>query len=223
MMQLIGRHWMHPFLVGFAVALMTSFGAVNAGDLAVRVSDDKGEAISNAVVTLTPAFNLSRPFQSMEMAEMRQENTLFAPFVLPVRVGTSVSFPNFDESRHHVYSFSQAKRFELRLYGKDETNSIQFEKSGVVALGCNIHDNMLAYVYVTDAPIYLKSDQAGQAIFQDLEDGMYEINVWHPGVRKNGAPEPAKVQIDDTAAALTLTLRLRRVWAEQKEPAEGQY
>ena len=194
-----------------------------AGDLTVQATNDKGEPLENAVVSLTPKFQPAQPMPTPEVAEMRQQNTLFAPFVLPVRTGTNVSFPNFDEARHHVYSFSKARRFELRLYGMDESRSIEFDTAGVVALGCNIHDNMLAYIYVTDAPIYKKTDADGRVSLLNLEDGQYDIDVWHPGQRGNGAPETMTVDIGETPTELTLPIRLRRVWGQQRPPADGQY
>lgn len=211
-----------PVLAGLLVSVFAGVPAM-AGSLAVLVTNDKGEPLEHAVVTLSPRFELSAPMPPTAESEMRQENTLFAPFVLPVRSGTRVSFPNFDEARHHVYSFSKAKRFELRLYGKDETNSIEFDQPGVVALGCNIHDNMLAYIYVTDAPIYAKTDANGRAVFAGLENGRYDVAAWHPGERRNGAPDPKEVSISDDRAEETIAVRLRRVWGQQRPPADGQY
>ncbi len=194
-----------------------------AGDIRVTVTNTSGEPLEHAIVALTPKFSLqNKPVMGSD-AVMRQQNTLFAPFVLPVQVGTSVSFPNLDESRHHVYSFSKAKRFELRLYGKDETNSISFEQPGVVALGCNIHDNMLAYVYVTEAPIFLKTDTTGSVLFEGLEVGAYEVEAWHPGVRKKGSPEPTTIMIANVNDGYEIALQMRRVWGEQRAPAEDQY
>ena len=201
---------------------LTAHAAV-AGDLIVRVTTDKGEPLENAVVSLTPKFEPTRAMPASAAKEMRQENTLFAPFVLPVQTGTNVSFPNFDEARHHVYSFSKAKRFELRLYGKDESRSIEFEQPGVVALGCNIHDNMLAYIYVTDAPIFKKTDAQGQVELLNLEDGQYDIDVWHPGQHSKGVPETVSVNVGGTPSEVTRSIRLRRVWGQQRPPADGQY
>lgn len=196
--------------------------SVSAGDLAVTVRDDNGELLENAVVTLTPSFQPSNPFRNVQSTEMRQENTLFAPFVLPVAAGTEVTFPNFDEFRHHVYSFSSAKRFELRLYGQDETKAIVFDKPGIVALGCNIHDNMLAYIYVTDAPIFVKTDTDGVAHFEGLENGAYEVSVWHPGMRGKRGAQPKDVLVTDGSVE-TFDLRLRRVWGVQTPPAGEDY
>ena len=198
-------------------------GTAAAGSLTVEVSTDKGKPLESAVVMLTPQFSLAKPLPDRKNAEMHQQNILFSPFVLPIKVGTNVSFPNLDESRHHVYSFSKAKRFELRLYGKDETNSVNFDAPGIVALGCNIHDNMLAYIYVTEAPIFLTTGADGTAAFPDLEDGAYEITAWHPGVRRDGTPEARTVNVGAGTGSEKLSLRLRRVWGEQREPEEGQY
>ena len=204
-------------------ALMLVSHTAAAGDLVVSVTNDKGEPLENAVVSLTPKFQPTQTMPKGEDAEMRQQNTLFAPFVLPVQTGTNVSFPNFDEARHHVYSFSKAKRFELRLYGRDESRSIEFEQPGVVALGCNIHDNMLAYIYVTDAPIFKKTDAQGKVELLNLEDGQYDVDVWHPGQRNKGAPETMAVEVGGTPSELSLSIRLRRVWGQQRPPADGQY
>lgn len=208
-----------------AAAMVTGFSAVaaKAGDLAVSVKDADGDPLEHAVVQLTPQFELSAPTAKMASTEMRQQNTLFDPFVLPIRVGTSVSFPNLDEARHHVYSFSRAKPFELRLYGKDESNSITFDNTGVVALGCNIHDNMLAYIFVTEAPIYLTTGPDGTAVFNGLENGSYDVSIWHPGQRNRDNSETWSVDISDGRITRDVTVDLRRVWGQQRQPAEGQY
>ncbi len=212
------------FLLG-SLTVMGVQGAlpVHAGSLAATVSDHKGAILENAVVFLTPQFILKSPEPIRDDAEIRQQGILFSPTLLPVRVGTNVSFPNFDESRHHVYSFSKPKRFELQLYGKDESNSIVFDTPGVVAIGCNIHDNMLAYIYVTDAPIFSKTNVDGLAEFANLENGQYELRAWHPGVRKDGAPEARIITVSDDLVQIHSQIRLRRVWGQQREPDENPY
>lgn len=133
MSELFARYrWV---VFGLALLGVQSVTPVYAGSLNVRVADNKGTVIENAVIFLTPQFSLKSPIPIRDDAEMRQQGILFSPAVLPVQVGTDVSFPNFDESRHHVYSFSKSKRFELQLYSRDASNSIVFETPGVVAIG----------------------------------------------------------------------------------------
>src|SRR5471030_1705563 len=119
--------------------------AAHATDLSVSVRTGAGQAVANAVVTLYSSSSgeggrFDWPYR------MAQQNLQFDPFVLIVPVGAVVSFPNRDSVRHQVYSFSPPHPFELRLYGKDETRTVRFDKPGVVALGCNIHDNMVAFI-----------------------------------------------------------------------------
>lgn len=208
--------------LSFLLVWSSPFGAL-AAEFRVNVADSKGAALPDAVVMLAPKFELTRPIPVREKAEVRQQGTMFAPFVLPVSTGTNVSFPNFDKFRHHVYSFSKAKRFEIRLYGKDESNFIVFDKPGVVALGCNIHDNMLAYVYVTDAPIFATTDAEGTVIFDGLEPGTYQMTSWHPGVSKKGPPAPKDVEVTQTAISEQIKLQLRGVWGQQSPPADEDY
>ena len=219
------KPFVKQYLVVFGLALF-GFQAgtpVFAGSIIVRVSDQKGAALENAIVFLAPQFTLKSPPSIRDDAEMRQQNILFSPAVLAVQVGTNVSFPNFDESRHHVYSFSKPKRFELQLYGKDESNSIMFDAPGVVAIGCNIHDNMLAYIYVTEAPIFLKTGADGLAEFFDLENGQYELTAWHPGIRKDGAPPPQIMTVSAKQLQTEAKISLKRVWGTQREPDENPY
>jgi len=221
MSELFIKHYL--IVVGLIFIGFQAAAPVSAGSLSVTVVDQKGNALENAVVFLRPQFTLKVPIPIRDDAEMRQQNILFSPTVLPVQVGTKVSFPNFDESRHHVYSFSKPKRFELQLYGKDESNSIIFDEPGVVAIGCNIHDNMLAYIFVSEAPIFSKTEAHGLAEFTGLENGQYEMTAWHPGIRRNGGPDPIMVVVSDGQLQTETVLNLKRVWGQQREPDESPY
>ena len=100
-----------------------------------------------------------------------------------VRTGTAVSFPNNDDIRHHVYSFSEAKKFELPLYKGVPAEPVVFDQAGTVVLGCNIHDWMLAYVYVVDTPWRLVTDEKGAGVLDDLPAGRYRVDVLHPRLK----------------------------------------
>ena len=117
---------------------------------------------------------------------MVQRNLKFDPFVLLVPVGGQVSFPNQDTVRHHVYSFSAAKRFELKLYGQGETRSVTFDKAGAAAVGCNIHDGMIGFIKVVDTPFAAKTDAAGNAVIRNVPAGGATMKIWHPYMRGAG-------------------------------------
>jgi len=157
-----------------------------ASDLSVSLSTPGGAPIADAVVMVAPeagvhgARPLAGPFQ------MAQKDMEFQPFVLIVPVGADVAFPNLDRVRHHVYSFSPAKTFELKLYGRDETRVVHFDKPGVVPLGCNIHDSMVAFVLVVDTPYAGMTDASGQAVIHGVPPGAQAVRVWHPYLRAPG-------------------------------------
>ncbi|HEX7045974.1 MAG TPA: methylamine utilization protein [Gammaproteobacteria bacterium] len=163
--------------IGLAAILIAALPAVSpAAEVTVAVTSG-GQAIDDAVVLLRQA-GLDAAFEPT--AVMDQKNHQFAPFVLPVATGTAVSFPNSDNIRHHVYSFSPAKRFELRLYSGTPSEPVIFDNNGIVTLGCNIHDWMLGFIYVTDAPRFGVTGTDGRVHFSDVLDAPVEITVWHP-------------------------------------------
>jgi len=196
---------------------------VSAADLSVEVRDGAGQPVPNAILSFAPKFALTQPQPEMGGAEMRQQGTMFSPFVLPVRAGTTVSFPNFDEFRHQVYSFSKPKRFELRLYGQDESKTITFDSPGVVALGCNIHDNMLAYIYVSDHPYLAKTGADGTVLVQGLEAGDYDIHIWHPDLASGERPVMTGVAVPAGGGKAAGQVNLRSIRSVQQPPAEDDY
>ena len=168
------------------LAFAASARAAQAGDVAFAVVSAKGKPVPDAVVTAYPPGLKGGPIRFAWPAEMDQHNLQFDPFVLIVPVGAEVSFPNRDPVRHHVYSFSPAHPFELKLYGKDESRSVHFERAGVVALGCNIHDNMVAFIKVVDTPFAAKTDAEGHAMLRGLPSGAVPVKVWHPYLKAPG-------------------------------------
>lgn len=148
-----------------------------AATLEVLLRQADGSPVGDAVVTLQGPVGL--PAGELK-ADMDQRGQLFAPHVLAVHTGTQVRFPNSDNIRHQVYSFSAAKRFELRLYEGTPSAPLLFDKPGVVVLGCNIHDWMLGYIYVTDDPRFGVSDAQGRVRLDPLPPGDYHATLWHP-------------------------------------------
>ena len=171
------------WLLTLALMLAAPLRAV-AGDVVIDVRTSQGKPVANAVVTVSaPHAGAIRFPWAYRMA---QHNMQFDPFVLIVPVGADVAFPNLDTVRHHVYSFSAAKTFELKLFGRDETRVVHFDKAGVVDLGCNIHDNMLAYIVVVDTPYAAETNAAGEAVVRGVPAGTRAVRVWHPFLRAPG-------------------------------------
>ncbi|CAN5341092.1 methylamine utilization protein [soil metagenome] len=164
------------------------FGApALAADLTVSVRDSAGRPVRDAVITVVPAGGVPRgPIRFAWPLRVSQQNIQFDPFVLIAPVGAPVSFPNLDRVRHHVYSFSRGNRFEIELFGRDETRSHTFTTAGVAALGCNIHDQMLAYVKVVDTPWAAKTGATGDVVISGLPAGGATLRVWHPRLAGRG-------------------------------------
>jgi plastocyanin len=178
-----------------------------AAPLAVRVVDASGRPVRDAVVTLYPAGNAARPAHSGGRFTVSQKNIQFHPFLTIVPVGADVSFPNFDPTKHHVYSFSPAKRFELKLFAKDQSRTVHFDKAGVVALGCNIHDQMSAFIVVTDSAWTARTNAQGMAAFADAPNAPGRVTVWHPYLRVPGGIVQQAVAAGQRSASFSVRLR----------------
>lgn len=166
------------------LALVLLAAPAMAGDVAVEVRDQAGQPVRDAVVMIKPAAGLAgAPMKVSWPMLMAQQNIQFAPYVLIVPLGSTVSFPNKDKVRHHVYSFSAPKTFELKLYGKDESRTVTFDKPGAVSLGCNIHDTMIGFIYVSETPYAAKSGADGMAVVKDVPAGGATLLVWHPDLK----------------------------------------
>ncbi len=170
-----------------------------AGTLDLRIVDGGGKPVADAVVTVKPASGVGRgPIRFPWGTTMTQQNIAFNPHVLIVPVGATVSFPNKDKVRHHVYSFSKSARFELKLFSRDETRSYTFTSPGAVALGCNIHDTMSGFIKVVDTPFAARSNGAGQVQIAGLPAGAATVTVWHPSLR--GKDNELVMQVPVTAS-----------------------
>ncbi len=182
--------------------------AARAGELDVVLKDSRGQPVPDAVVTYVPAQGAKRPVRFAWAPVMAQHNIAFEPHVLIVPVGADVTFPNMDTVRHHVYSFSAAKRFELKLYGREQARSVHFDKAGVVALGCNIHDQMSGFIVVVDTAYAAKTDASGRAVIADAPDGAGVLNVWQEDLKAPGDAIARPIAVHGASRqALTLDLR----------------
>ena len=181
-----------------ALALILALAALpaplSAATLEVQVRDRAGSPVLNAVVWA--AAEGARPAQARRSAVMDQRDRQFIPHVLVVQTGTAVDFPNSDDVRHHVYSFSPAKQFQLPLYKGSPGSPVVFDKPGVVELGCNIHDRMSAFIVIVDTPHFAKTDTEGRITLRDLAPGTYTVSLWYPSMREK-VPQQQRVRIQD--------------------------
>ena len=180
-------------LVGWAVACAIP-SVVHAAALTVSVTDSTGKPLIDAVAMLEPASGKA-PVKPLADAEISQSKRQFQPRVTVVTTGTRVTFPNFDTVRHHVYSFSPIKTFELKLYAGVPNVPVVFDKPGVAVLGCNIHDTMAAWVVVADTPWFARSAANGRARIEAVPPGNYRLRVWHPGLPLNAEATPVAISV----------------------------
>ena len=182
----------------FSSALLAaSFASAGAASLQVQVQEPSGKPLAEAVVFLESrdAKAASKPLQNAEIGQAARQ---FTPQVNVVTVGTSVTFPNRDTVRHHVYSFSPAKTFELKLYTGTLASPVVFDKPGIAVLGCNIHDNMAAWVVIVETPYFGRSGADGKLTL-DIAD---VSNAAFAAVRTAGGAKTQLYQIDlDTGRA----------------------
>lgn len=183
----------------------------HAGDLDLRVVDAAGRPVSDAVVTVRPAGGIpAGPIRFPWGTTMVQENIAFQPHVLIVPVGATVRFPNHDKVRHHIYSFSKPAKFEIKLFGKDETRTYVFKTAGAVALGCNIHDQMSGFIKVVDTPFAAKTGANGQVRIPGLAAGTAQVTVWHPMMKSKDNEQMVLVPVPASGpVAKTATVSLR--------------
>ena len=183
--------------------------AASSNALRIQITDQRGVPVRDAVIEIHPANaktgNVRFPWR-MAMAQRRQQ---FAPGTLVIAKGSTVVFPNLDKVRHSIYSFSKPARFEIDLYGRDETRTHRFPIAGSVKLGCNIHDDMRGYIRVTDTPFAGKTDRNGYITVPNLPTGAGRLTIWHPQMRSPGNELRQNIRIGAGTQSRQVKVRLR--------------
>jgi plastocyanin len=179
-----------PMLARLASLATLSVAATfaQAANVDVLLSDAAGTPLADAVVMLEPV-GARLPVKPLQGALIVQHDQQFDPPVTVVTTGTAVMFPNQDTVRHHVYSYSPAKTFQIKLYAGVPHTPIVFDKPGVAVLGCNIHDGMIAWVVVSDTPLWARSAAGGHAKVADVPPGSYQVHVWHSSLAETTPPQ----------------------------------
>ena len=196
----------------FSLALFCS--QLSAASLTISISNQQQQPLADAVVELRSQNTAQIAPQRFQVA---QQQLTFVPFVSAVPAGSIVEFPNLDKTRHHVYSFSPAKQFEIKLYADKPEKPITFDTPGIVALGCNIHDYMQAYIYISESNLVAVSNEAGQLQWPDIAPGEYQLYVWHPWQLAEQQPSTLKVVMPEQTASVALAIDLT-----QKKPQAPQ-
>lgn len=179
-----------------------------ASGLSVTVLSAAGMPVQDAIVIAEPAQGSPPPRPGLKDV-MDQRNLMFVPGAMVVQTGTAVDFPNSDQVRHQVYSFSSAKTFQLALYAGKAHAPVLFDKPGLVTLGCNIHDSMLGYIYVTDSPWYGRTGSDGTLQLHDLAPGEYTVRLWHTLLDESGPELQLYLNLADGATGVA-SFRLKR-------------
>jgi plastocyanin len=215
-MQGIGSMRVLRLWIGILAFAFASATTSRAAELKVQVNDDHGHPVADAVVTLLPqgaaagGASVPRPAAAPVTKIIDQKNETFVPYIEIFRPGDKVLFRNSDQTRHHVYSFSPVKSFEFVLAPGESSKPLELDQTGVAAVGCNIHDMMITYLYISDAPWIAQSGADGRVNLRDVPAGAWNVRVWHPRLRP-GKPDLAQSATIVTATeskALTFALSL---------------
>lgn len=199
---------MRPLVLAAALA-----GSAGAAPVEVLVQTPAGGPLADAAVLVEPLAGAPARPRPRTHAAIEQRGREFIPWMTVVQTGTSVDFPNNDTIRHHVYSFSEPKRFEIKLYAGKPGQPVVFDKPGQVDIGCNIHDWMEAHVLIVDTPYFARTGPDGRATVAGVPAGRYRVRPWHP--LQKAAAAPQEIEIDDAPVRMTLVLDGR---ARQPKP-----
>ena len=194
-------------LLAAALLAATALCAHAAGIVRVVTKDASGNPVADAVAYAVALDGTPQVHPPSEPVAIVQKDQEFQTYVTPVVVGTRVVFPNKDTVQHHVYSVSPAKKFEIPLYIGESSASILFDRPGPVTLGCNIHDWMVAYVFVLATPYFAKTGTDGVADISGLPQGRYRLEVWHPRLAAKVERELVVAESGDTTQVVSVTLR----------------
>ena len=192
-----------PRALGAVLAILCA-SAVNASPVTVKVATPSGDPAVDAIVVFDPLDSAAPG--AATTAVIDQVDKRFVPRVSVVRTGTSVTFPNSDHIRHQVYSFSPAKTFSLKLYAGSPKMDVVFDKPGLVVLGCDIHDTMIAFVGVVDSPYFGKITDTG-IVTLDLPAGHYRMRIWHPSLAAV-MQAPQELTVTERPASIPVTVQL---------------
>lgn len=201
--------WAAAALAAAWVAGLTAAAPAAAADVRINVLDLAGKPLRDAVVYAVPAVPTAAG--KLRTAIIDQVHRQFVPQVNVIEVGTKVDFPNSDNILHSVYSFSPAKTFVLRLYAGRTEPPVRFDKPGIVVMGCQIHDTMIAWLLVVSTPYFGKTGADGVVVLRHLPAGSYRMHAWDVGMSKATAARALAVAAGREIPQITFRLKAGRM------------
>lgn len=194
-------------MLAACMGLLLCVSAAEAASVEVQVLGSDGKPLADTAVFLESpgARSAVKPVSGTEIEQAARR---FTHRMTVVPVGSEIRFPNRDTVRHHVYSFSAAKQFELKLYSGNASNPVLFDKAGIAVLGCNIHDGMLAWVVVVDTPYQGQTDATGTVRLDNVPPGNFRLRTWHPGLPPGAPPADEPLVLTATGARVSVKLPL---------------
>lgn len=189
----------------FLALLLGLAGQAGAASVEALVQNPGRLPVADAAVVLVPLSPLRSKTNATATIEQRGKE--FIPYVTIVQTGTAIDFPNNDMIRHHVYSFSSPKQFEIKLYAGKPGQPVVFDKPGEVVIGCNIHDWMEAHVLVVDSPYFAKTTGDGRAVIANVPAGRYRLQLWHP--LQKAAHASSEIEVGNSPAQIKLVLDVK--------------
>jgi plastocyanin len=202
--------------LGLVIALA---GQAGAATLEALVQNPRGQAVLDAAVVLEPLAPTRA--KGHATAAIEQRGSEFIPYVTVAQTGTAIDFPNNDTTKHHVYSFSPAKRFEIKLYAGKPGQPVIFDKPGQVAIGCNIHDWMEAYVLIVDSPYFGTTGADGRVVIQNVPAGHYRLQLWHP--QQKAAQPAVEIEVGNAPTKTKLVLDVKPRERKPRIESEDRY
>jgi plastocyanin len=205
------------------LVVFSTVPSARAADVGGRVVDRAGNGVREAVVFVQTTPPGVTPPANPPPAVMDQINKTFVPHILPIVIGTEVSFPNHDQIHHHVYSFARAKTFEIPLYKGETAPPVRFDRLGAVKIGCNIHDFMSGVILVVPTPYFAMTDESGAFTLRDLPAGTYKIVAWQESSRTGLDDTVQTVEVGAGVTPLTFTLDVAAPRARPAAHSPGSY
>lgn len=197
---------MRSIPAGLVLAALALAAPTAGATLEVRVTSTGGHPLQDAAITLQPADGAGTAPPPATTRSIDQVDETFVPLLQVFRTGDSVVFRNSDDTRHHAYSFARARPFELEMQPGESSAPLLLPRSGLVPVGCNIHDRMITYLFVSDAPFVARSGTDGVARFDGLSPGRYTLAAWHPWLRDRDAPAQRIIELTEPAPPVVLVL-----------------